>query len=101
MANDINNYVGIPWVKGGYSRDGADCWGLFLLVLSEYFNIELDIHKGSKAEDAEFRGLVDLEKNSDRWVLTDKPEPGAAVLMYKHHPSHIGIYIGENQILHS
>lgn len=36
----LADYIGIPYVTGGRTREGADCWGLFALVWRERLGAE-------------------------------------------------------------
>jgi hypothetical protein len=29
---DFSDLIGVPWVAGGRSRSGADCWGIVIMV---------------------------------------------------------------------
>lgn len=40
------NYVGLPYLAGGRTRDGIDCWGLFNLVWAEHFKRPLPDYEG-------------------------------------------------------
>lgn len=37
----VNDYVGIPFVDGGRTREGCDCYGLVCLVFAEQFKVTL------------------------------------------------------------
>jgi hypothetical protein len=31
----VDRYMSVPWIRAGNSWDGADCWGLYALILAE------------------------------------------------------------------
>ncbi|MCK5614626.1 C40 family peptidase [Candidatus Pacearchaeota archaeon] len=103
---DINEYVGIPWVKGGDSiRDGADCWGLVLLVLNDIFAIQLSSYRGSKAAGDELAYIINREAGSQEWPLNTSPKAADVVVMQSHGsaiPDHVGVYLGVGKgVIHS
>ena len=42
---DYNDFIGIPWIVGGSSHAGADCWGLVKMVYAEKFKVEINLQK--------------------------------------------------------
>ena len=100
----FNEFVGIPWVKGGYDRSGADCWGLVVLSLRDVCGIIIRENVGSKACDDELTMLIDVERQSNRWHQTARPRPGDVALMYHKKTGiarHVGVFVGNGNILHS
>jgi len=51
MRVNVNDYVGIPFVPGGRSKSGCDCWGLVCVVYRD-FRIELPDYFGTSVDDA-------------------------------------------------
>lgn len=99
---DINDLVGIPWIKGGHSIDGADCWGIVLIACSR-LGIPIDIYKGSKACGDELSNIITKESLSDRWEKIEIPEPLSICTMTSDSgkPEHIGFCFDGKNILHS
>ena len=101
---EYNEYVGIPWLKGGYDKSGADCWGLTILILRDVHGVIVNEFVGSKACGDELSCIIDGETQSDRWHQTDTPRPGDVVVMYHKttgRPSHVGLFTGDGNVLHS
>ena len=104
MNPDVNEYIGIPWVRGGSTRKGADCWGLVLLVSREVFGLDLGLYEGAKHTGAELSRIIEGEEISPRWVRTFEPQAGDVVTIRNRgdkHPSHVGLNIGGGRVLHS
>lgn len=40
----FDDFLGIPYLRGGSSREGADCWGLVPLVYRETRQIEIPLY---------------------------------------------------------
>lgn len=100
----FNDFVGVPWLKGGCDISGADCWGLFVLVSREVYGLVVNEYNGSKASGDELTAIINDETASSRWDRVDIPRPGDAVVMYQRKtgiPRHIGIFVEGSNILHS
>ena len=98
------DYIGIPFVNLGRSEFGADCWGLVCLVLKDQYGILLpELLDYDNALDSTQTSLV-VAQNQPLIVgeKLDQPEEGDLVLMTSRGVSgHIGVYIGNNLILHT
>ena len=101
---NFNQYVGIPFTNLGRIKTGADCWGLARIVLKEQYGIILPellsyldaLNPQQVAEVINFNTpLISGEE-----LLT--PEAGCIVVMSKAGlGSHVGVYIGNNKIIHT
>ena len=101
---EFNDFVGIPWLKGGYDKSGAECWGLVILTLREVLGVHVKEYNGSKACGAELSCIIDGETNSTRWHQIARPQPGSLAVMYDKktgRPNHVGVFVGNGNILHS
>jgi len=103
---DYNDYIGIPWVCGQSSFEGADCWGLVSMIYMGLFNIQLahfeidNINNPSKTTNK----IEEIRDGSNQWEKTNTPNEGDVVMMIGRQslrPDHVGIYIGKGKILHS
>ncbi len=82
-------YLGVPYVWGGESPKGFDCSG-FTTYVFEKFNVKLP-----RTASSQFNSGIKVEK--------ENLQPGDLVFFttYKKGPSHVGIYIGNNQFIHA
>lgn len=97
------NYVGIPFVSGGRDRCGADCYGLIRLVFADVYGISLpELSVYSNALDRkltaplfhEFLPLICADK------VPGPEEKAVALMCFGGMPTHVGIYAGDDYILH-
>lgn len=102
--NDINDYVGIPFVLRGRDREGIDCWGLVRLFYKEQLNIDLPSLLDIYVDDANpYAALSEqLAIKKEKWDTVHTPEFGdVVVLRYKGLPVHVGVYVGNGKFLHA
>lgn len=103
MLPVISSYVGLPFKLGGRDRNGADCWGLTRLVLMEVYGVTLPSFNVVDILDAqevallvdEFRPLLPIKE------IPTPIEPSIVLMSYFGRSSHIGLYVGDDFVLHS
>ena len=97
----ISLMTGKPWINRGDSVDGADCYGLVKLYNELVQGKTLPVVTGYK-EGFKFDSLWRKEINKTWWQV-GKWQQGAMVTFYDnaHNPVHVGICVGNQQILHS
>lgn len=90
-------------MEGGFTLEGADCWGITLLALQE-FGVDLDDFAGKYFSGDELGSIIASEKGASDWKLVEEPTPGTVVLMKSvgvEYFDHIGVYIGKDWVLHT
>lgn len=95
-------YVGIPFKEKGRDENGLDCWGLVRLWYDKELGIELPsyIDAYQTTNDIEITETIKKEQ-AIKWELVDTPKRGDVVLLkIKGLPWHVGIYLGDNRMLH-
>lgn len=99
----VDGYVGIPFLDGGRTRLGCDCYGLLWLTLREQFNVILPSYENapSALEREEASAMIAGRLEVDRWVRVTDPRPGDGVLLrVANRPWHVGVVVGPNLFLH-
>ncbi|WP_081080567.1 NlpC/P60 family protein [Burkholderia cepacia] len=89
-ADEINRYVGRPWVAGARGPDAFDCWGLLSWVQREHFGVVLP--ERSLDPDAmrdRYREYVE----AGRWRIAPRPVHGCGVLLRGGDQPHVGVYL--------
>lgn len=95
---DVNDLVGVPWVSGGSSLSGADCWGLVLLASREIYGVDIGRYEGAEFRGEKLTEIINWEAGSSDWIETQLPRAGDVVTMGT---EHIGIMVTTSQVLHS
>lgn len=103
---NIEKFVGIPWVEGGRTFLGADCFGIFLLYYKHILNIEVPDYMPENTKEwisketeegipclSLFYEVETLIKNDIVWLKWEDSN------MNIH--NHICIYLGNNLLLES
>lgn len=111
LATDLNNYVGIPFEWGGYTREGASCWGLVCLVQREVFGRDLP-----KLPHADPKHYCSKGDSVLGWAMgafaprkIDLVDARLGDLLYMRDPysqahrmrPHIGVFVDSKHILHT
>jgi hypothetical protein len=89
----VEKYVGIPFVDGGRSREGVDCWGLVRLVYETECGILLPTYGEISAEDlSKVAHEVATESNHEPWHPVTKPQLFDVAVMHRRTaPIHVGV----------
>lgn len=105
MVSWAADYIGIPYIFGGSTRKGVDCWGLVRLVCREQFGKELPAFSHGGLSEKECGLLVDNSKMLVNAQKVETPEIGDLVVLKIYgYPCHIGIIVGspgERNLLHT
>lgn len=100
--NAWNKFCEIPFVPGGRSNSGCDCWGLVRLVYRQDLGIELPSFEGQYSDTVSSQTfkLVSLGIESSDWHNTHIPRPYDVVLLeIMGRPLHVGIFTKPGHML--
>ena len=90
LVEECKTYIGTPYLYGGLTKDGIDCSGLVFTAVRDSTGIQLP--RTVKALYSFVRIIPDSEKQKGDLVFFKTVESKI---------SHVGIYIGKNQFIHS
>lgn len=105
MQLDVSDLIGTPFVDGGRDpKVGLDCWGLFAEVMRRA-GILVPDYKISCFDSSQI-GRAARHALATQWERTDKPEPGAGVVLEidpekKNCIQHFGVCINKFQFIHT
>lgn len=100
---NYSEYVGIPFVDAGRTKDGCDCWGLVRLVLQEQFCKTLPAFDDyERATHDVSERIVETGRLELPIVKIDDPQEGD-IALYRLNDGrwHVALYIGNGEILHT
>lgn len=99
---DLTDLVGVPFVAGGGTPSGCDCWGLVRQVLARYGEALPDYREGALSA-AQAGCAVDAARGA--WQRIPAPEEPCLVLFSSPDLpgvcNHVGAYIGDGRVLHT
>lgn len=97
-------YIGLPFAEHGRDRAGLDCWGLVRLVMGEQFAVALPGFNADYKNTSDCDGIAALvEREAMFWrdIPSGAERLGdVIVLRLKGKPVHVGLVLGDGQMLH-
>ena len=99
----MNQFIGIPYDKGGRSYEGADCWGLVWLFYRDQLGIDLpEFAEASQLESSKaLARFVDANIPTINAKPVLQPERGDLVVMkFRGSPVHIGFWY-DHRVFHT
>lgn len=100
----INHLIGIPYLsKGRNPEQGLDCWGLLRVFYREFMGLELPSYDDTYADAFDQAATATaIAANQNQWHMVSVPAFGDAILCRLNgQPCHVGIFLGNNQMLHT
>lgn len=99
----VGRSIGLRFRPHGRTADGCDCFGLVLMAYRQVLGRELPDYGGDYPRFRDHARLNEVVDNAcmHDWRKVDTPQPMDAAVIYRQgRPIHIGLYIGNGQILH-
>ncbi|MFH1082444.1 MAG: C40 family peptidase, partial [Pseudomonadota bacterium] len=92
LLEEIQQYLGIPYRRGGYSKKGMDCSGLIKHIYSKTLQVDLP-HSSSQQY-----ALPIMEEVSE-----DELRPGDLIFFSqkKKRINHVGLYLSDGKFIHA
>lgn len=94
FENQVTQYVGIPYSRGGTTTDGLDCSGFVRLVYEELFGIDLP---HSSVSQFKYSDLKQIERNDmqtgDLIFFSNQGK--------KKRINHVGVYLSDSRFIHA
>ncbi len=90
FLDEIDSWLGTPYVYGGISKKGTDCSGMIMTMYKTIYNLSLNRSANDMQKDVRF---IDLNKAKLGDILFFKIN-GDRV-------SHVGLYLGNNRFIHA
>ena len=96
-------YVGIPFLDGGRTRAGVDCWGLVRIVYEEEFGIALPLYDEGYEDTLDSASIEEIfDEERAAWAPVQVPRPGDAVMLrILSYPCHVGVVVDRRFFLHT
>lgn len=95
----------VPFIDGGRTDAGADCWGMVKIVYARELGIDLPDYGDIGAKDIlRIRRMMGRERETPTWVRVDRPQVFDVVGMRLpdgQSMGHVGIVASRGNVLHT
>lgn len=105
--DNIQKYIGLPYLKGGTDFPKVDCFGLIALIYKNELNQYVPPFT-TKASELMSARSINKEFNSriqNEWIKVEEPSEYSVIaissIMIKDMVDHVGMYIGNGKMIHS
>lgn len=89
----VGEYLGVPYRRGGTSKDGMDCSGFVRTLYDELFNIELPHSSRGQYQFSALRQIPKIKMQAgDLLFFSDKK---------KKRVNHVGVYLSGGRFIHA
>ena len=102
----IRDLLAIPYVPGGRSIEGADCWGMVQICYSKLMGVEIpsydDVYNGPSDRISAAGFIMDELDDQQHFEQVTTPDRGCcALLSVAGNPIHVGFMLDNRQMIHT
>lgn len=100
----MDQYMTVPYVEGGRTLDGWDCWGCVYVVGKEVYGRNYPSYDDTYEVPFDYDELCNLivTQSRSRWTQKGVPTPGDVIVFnIKGRPVHVGLFIGQSMFIHA
>ena len=101
---NTNDFIRIPFMDHGRTREGVDCWGLACVIFKEVRDISLPLMSVGYENTKDKLRISDLiETNATQWTVVEEGDEqlfDMAVFRMRGRPMHIGVVVKPGLMIH-
>ena len=98
----FDDLIGVPFVDGGRSLAGMDCWGLVMEIYKRY-GVKLPDYKIACEDASSINNAIDSSRFAWERIEGSPPSPSLVVIRFNTIKlcNHTGVYIGDQRFIHT
>lgn len=101
MEVDVSKYIGKGYKDNSKGPDEYDCYSLFLAIQKDLGHNLIDVRYDARSKASRIKEIENGKKDAC-FEKIEKPVAGCGVILYYNNvPQHIGVYIGNDKIIHA
>jgi cell wall-associated NlpC family hydrolase len=100
----VIEYLPIPFVPNGRTKDGIDCWGLICLIYDEKYGIKLPLYEGVNGKEGTEVAQGVAKEAALAWTevpAEDRREGDVVVIRMMGLPWHVGMVLDKANFVHA
>lgn len=101
---EVAEYLPIPFVPNGRTKEGIDCWGLVVMLYADKYGIDLpsyDDVNGKEGDEVAAAVASEVMKAWTEIPAKDRQEGDVVVIRMMGLPWHVGIMLDRRNFVHA